>query len=257
MGKKKRLSRDQKRKARLAERARKSPPAAQSSLAYSGNRFKTPELIPIVLRTETGIYEAFLMSDRRATDHTVRAALEKLIHQLRAGPLPPFEGGDTVTSVPGQEEDLIVWNIRRNWDDLFRSFPHPGTETLIGILRTLLGSIETWSTPSPSSRGYLNFLQGFLRKGGIHVSKVSPETMEEEEEPEDPFLEVGRAWCEGDLQARAEFLSQAEALLANGQWQRVSEVAQQLIGEVGNRDPMRELSVLSVRAQAEGRPRLG
>ena len=90
-------SRDQKRKAKLTERARKGPPAAQSSLAYSGNKYKTNDLIPVIMRTETAVYEAYVLTDREITDHIVRAALEKLVLQMRAGPLPPLVEGDTVT----------------------------------------------------------------------------------------------------------------------------------------------------------------
>jgi hypothetical protein len=258
MPKKKRLSRDQKRKAKLTERARKAPPSlSHSSLAYSGNKFKTPALIPVIMRTETAIYEVYVMTDREITDHTVRAALEKLVVQMRAGPLPDFTGGDEVTRRAGQEEDLIIWNIRRNWHDLFQSSPNPGTETLIGVLRTILDSVDTWSTPAPTSRGYLNYIEGFMAKVGVRVREASPETWEELPEPADPFLELGRAWCDGDLEACAEFLAQADALLASGQGQRVVDVTQRLMGGLGGRAPSPELATLSLRAQQGGLPRLG
>jgi hypothetical protein len=253
MAKKKRLSRDQQRKAKLSERARKAHlPPSQSELAYTGNRYKRDELIPVFFHTETAIYEVFVMTDREITDHTVRSALEKLVLQLRAGPLPDRET-DEVSYARGQEGDLLIQSIRRRWDELFQDEPHPGTENLIGVLRTMLGSVNIWSTPSPSSRGYLHYIEGFLSKAGVKVRKVSARTMQEELEPEDPFLELGHAWCEGNRGARAEFLAQAEALIASGQWQRVVNVAQRLIGEVGDRDPMSELSALSITAQQIGR----
>jgi hypothetical protein len=253
MGKKKHLSHDQKRKVKKAKEAARS--REESSLAYTGNKYKTDALLPVVMRTETGIYEAYVMTDRRLTDHTVKAALTKLVLQMRQGPLPPLPYTGRLEVVDGQEEELVILNIRRNWEDLFTTMPRPGSETLIGVLRTLIGSVEVWSTRSGSSRGYLNFIEGFLRKGGVSVQKFTPDMEPVPDAEEDPLLEVGRAWCEGEPGARAEFLAQAEKLIRAGDTDRVVNVCQQLIGEIGDTtDPMHELSSLSARAQAS-RPR--
>jgi hypothetical protein len=247
---KKRLSHDQKRKAKLAKRARKSPPATTSSLAYTGNKYKTEEYAPVMHATETGIYQAYVVTDRQLTDRAVRQALEKLVTQMRAGQLPPFDDSAEVQYVRGEEVDLVIHFIRSNWNHLFEYQPHPGTEALIGILRTLLGSVDNWSTPSPSSRGYLNFVEGFLRKTGVNVQKMAPDTMEPVEEPEDELLEIGRDWIEsGDAADRADFMDLAERMIAGGDGNHVAEVAQRLIGEAVNSPYTHELSVLSVRAQ--------
>jgi hypothetical protein len=245
---KKRLSRDQKRKAKLTERARKNAPPA--ALAYSGKKYKTPELVPVIMRTETGILEAHVATGRRLTDRNVQAALERMVVQMRGGGLPPLDDSNTVEYEVGREEDLVIWFIRLGWHDLFENAPHPGKDNLIGILRTLLDSINTWSTPSPESRGYLNYVEGFLRKLGVRVQRGLPGG-EPEPEPTDPLLELGRAWCAaGDPEAKARFLTQAEELTAAGQGQHVAEVAQRLIGEIkGPTDTFKELSHLSIRAQ--------
>src|SRR5437667_4650322 len=119
MAKKKRLSKDQKRKAKRIERASRGP--LPLALAYKGNKYKTDELIPIFHRTEVGIYETYVMTDRQLTDRTVASALQKLVEQMRQGTLPPLEDTESVERVEGQEEDLIIWNIRRNWQDLFQT----------------------------------------------------------------------------------------------------------------------------------------
>ena len=75
---KKRLSRDQKRKAKLADRAKKHP-APSPSLAYTGNQFKTPELSPLYQSTETGIVQADAITRHTLTDRKVRAALETMV----------------------------------------------------------------------------------------------------------------------------------------------------------------------------------
>src|SRR5205823_8540539 len=86
---KKRLSKDQKRKAKLAKRASRAPQPL--ALAYTGNKYKTDELVPVFHSTEVGIYETFVMTNRQLTDRTVASALQKLVEQMRQGSLPPFE----------------------------------------------------------------------------------------------------------------------------------------------------------------------
>jgi hypothetical protein len=254
MGKKKHLSHDQKRKLKKAKQAARS--REEPSLAYTGNKYKTDALIPVVMRAETGIYETYVMTDRRITDHTVKAALTKMVLQMRQAPLPPLPVTGRIEVVEGREEDFIILNIRRNWEDLFATMPRPGSETLTGVLRTLIGSVEVWSTRGASSRGYLNFIEGFLRKGGVTVQKVSPDMEPIPGPEEDPLLEVGRDWCDGEPGARAQFLAQAEELIRAGETDRVVNVCQRLIGEIGMADPMRELSALSIRAQQSSRTRL-
>jgi hypothetical protein len=167
MAKHKRLSHDQKRKAKLAREARRSRP--QSDLAYHGNKYKTEELVTVFMRTELGIYESWVMTDRELTDRDVEAALEKLVLQMRRGPLPAFADG-TAAPVGAEATDLIIWNIRRNWHDLFQEEPRPSVDKLTGVLRTILGSVETWSSPSPTARGYLHYIEGFLKKAGVNVT---------------------------------------------------------------------------------------
>src|SRR5438094_7091005 len=92
ISKNKRMSRDQKRKAKLAKRTRSLP--GPLALAYHGDKYKRDEFVSTFLATETGIYESYLCTDRGLTDPLVAAALEKLIVQMRQGPLPPLEEED-------------------------------------------------------------------------------------------------------------------------------------------------------------------
>src|SRR5947207_12778197 len=101
---KKRLSKDQKRKAKLAKRASRAPqPLAH---AYSGNKYKTDELVPVFHRTEVGIYETFVMTNRQLTDRTVASALQKLVEQLRQGSLPPLDETGRVHQAGGTADDV-------------------------------------------------------------------------------------------------------------------------------------------------------
>jgi hypothetical protein len=248
MGKKNRLSRDQKRKAKLAKKAHR-PSGVKSSLAYRGDKYRTDDLVPVYLETELGIFESHVMTGRQLTDRTVAAALERLVAELNHDPLPLLADTDNLRYVEGQEEDLIIENIRRHWQALFEDEPHPGSERLTGVLRTILGSVEVWSTPSRHSRGYLSYLEGFLREAGASVKMYSAEGEPLGEPEEDDLLVLGRAWRNGaDRHAAAEFRAGAEALIRSGQAERVAEVCQRLIGESPGPEVIAELSVLALRA---------
>ena len=133
MGKNDRQSRDQKRKAKLRKRAWRS--RKHESLAYSGKKYKTDEFVPVFYRTERGIYESYVMCDRELIDDEVEAAIERLVIQMREGPLPPLPATGVMTLTEGGEEDLIITNIRRNWRILEEKGELPGQDDLIGILR--------------------------------------------------------------------------------------------------------------------------
>jgi hypothetical protein len=264
MSKRDRRSRDQKRKAKLAKRAHKAREHT-SALAYTGTKYKKDEYVPLVFRTELGIHEADVMTDRKLTDRDVQRALEKLVLELRQDTLPPPDQRDEVQHTPGQEEDLLTWNIRRNWQILDEEQDVPfGKEATIGVLRTILGSIETWSSPSAHSRGYLQFIEGFLKRTGANVQAFTEgpdgELIEVEEEEEDELLELGRSFYQdGDAAAGSAFRRLADDRMHAGDGESVVGVAQQLIGELGMEDPaaLKELSALSIQAQREMQKRLG
>jgi hypothetical protein len=246
---KKRLSHDQKRKAKLAEKAKRS--RQNEPLAYEGRKYKTDELIPVFYRTELGIYEAYVQSDQAITDRTVEAALGKLIQQMRDGTLPPLEEARALNYVAGQEEELIIANVRRNWQLLFDTQPHPGRDKLIGVLRTTLNSIKTWSSPSPESRGYIHYIKGFLAKAGAALEEDRPEFAPDPDEDEEvELLIVGRAWClEGDAGAGDEFQELAESMIRAGQAEAVVEICHRLMAEVNGGPTIPVLSKLSILAQ--------
>jgi hypothetical protein len=254
MSKRKKLSHDQKRKAKLAQKAKRSQ--HHISLAYKGNKYKTDELVPVHFQTELAIYEAWLRTDREVTDRDVEATVENLVQEMRRGPLPPLaEQGE---AAPGEsDEDLIIGTIRRNWNELFEKEPRPSTEKLIGVLRTILGSIETWSSPSPTSRGYLHYIEGFLKKAGVSVDVLSPDDEPFEEPEEDDLLAVGQAWClGGDPTAAADFKSLAETMIRTGEAERVVDVCQGLMGEAEDPAIISDLSKLSLWAQQKMRTRI-
>lgn len=229
MSKHKHQSRDQKRKAKLEKRAERS--RQRESMAYSGNKYKTDENTPIFYRTELGIYESYVVTDRELIDDDVEAAIEKLVIQMCAGPLPLFSMPEVITITEGGEEDLIITNIRRNWLILEEEGSLPGRDELIGILRSILHSIGIWRSQSLHSRSYLSYIEGFMKKLGVSIRKATQDRELLPEPEEDPLLSIGRAWVEdGDKAAKVEFTDQVESLLRMGQAERAINVCQQLMG---------------------------
>lgn len=181
MSKPSQRKREKQRKRQAEQKRRLAQPV---SLAYTGNKFKTEELIPFHFCTETAIYECFVITGRKLTDHRVRAAAERLIAELRRGPLPELALDETLTLAADGEADLVVANIRHHWCRYVQQNPHPGRENAIGVLRTILGSIECWGSISPQSRGYLQFIEGFCNKLGVRATLMTePPELEEEATP--------------------------------------------------------------------------
>ena len=246
-----RRSRDQKRRDKLAKRNQK---ARQSmSLAYMGEKYKTDELVPIWMQTETGIYETFVMTDRKLLDRTVVTSLEKLIMRLRAGTLHPLTDDAEIHYEVGQEEDLVIENIRRRWELYFEDEWRPPKDKLIGVLRTILGSIETMRSPSPRSQSYMHHIAGFLtKKLGVSVKKVSADMKPLPEPEEDDLVLLGRQWIlDENQEARAEFHELASDRMSNGQAERVIDACHQLLGEESDpsSEAVAELSELSIQAR--------
>ncbi len=234
-----RRSRDQKRRDKLAKRSRKA--RQQLSFAYMGEKYKTDELIPTWTATETGIYETFVMTDRKLLDRTVKAALETLVKKLRAGTLPPLSDTAEIHYEVGREEDLVVENIRRRWALHFEEEWKPPKDKLIGVLRTILGSLEKMRAPGPRSQSYMRHIAGFLtKKLGISVKRVSADMQPLPEPQDDDLVRLGRQWALDESQeAKAEFYELVSDRLRDGQAESVINACHQLMGE--DSDPSSEV----------------
>jgi len=250
LGQRDRQSRDQKRKAKLKKRAERS--RKHETLAYTGSKYKTDAYAAVFARTEIGIHESYIITERELIDDEVELAIETLVLRMREGPLSPLDATDVLTLHEGDEEELIIANIRRNWRILEERGGLPPRDDLIGVLRTLLNSIGIWRSRSLHSQGYLHYNEGFVKKMGISIRRVSEDRQPIPEPAEDPLLALGRAWTEGgSREARQEFADQIEMLLRSSDAARVIDLSQQLLGE--NEDPsaiplLQELAVRGHRA---------
>lgn len=179
--------------------------------------------MPYLLATETGIHAADLASGKALLDRHVKDGLDQLILALRDGTLTPTDPVLASRYEPGREAAFVAEQIRDAWQTRFVAIPDPGSDVLIGILRTLLNSIKTFSTASPDSRGYLGFLAGFLKNAGVRMD-------DEDDGPLDPLEDAGEAWVfDGDEHSRADFYRLAQAQITGGHRERVIEVVQSLI----------------------------
>ena len=159
----KNLSRDQKRKAKLAEREKRSR-AVEVFTPYSGHKYYSDHWTPVVYATERGIYDVILESKRALTNAQVGRALELLIDHLRSGGPPAI--GNEEAAVPfstGNAAECVFYNIRRSWRQMIDEGRVVAAADLIGIARTLLYSIEAHGSKTGQARGYVAFLEDFLQ----------------------------------------------------------------------------------------------
>lgn len=244
-------SHDQRRKKKLADERRKA--RRNQSSAYTGERYKTDELIPTWMHTEIGIYQTYVMSDRKLLDQTVVDALEKLIGMMRTGPLPPLPETTEIRYEVGREEDLVIDNVRRSWANHFATEWRPPRDDLIGVLRTILGSIQKVKAPGPRSQSYMYHIAGFLTKQlGVSVQAFSADHKPLPEPKAGELVRLGRQWCDdGSAEARTGFLELVTHLLKTRQARRVIDDCHLVLGEMT--DPsspiVPELTVLIQKAR--------
>lgn len=229
---------ERKRREKAAKQRRRE--RESESLAYMGEKYKKDKLIPTWMHAEIGIYQTYVVSQRKLVDKTVISALEKLIRLIRARKLPPLPETKEIHYEVGREEDLLIENVRRSWRQHFATEWRPPTDDLVGVLRTILGSIEKVKSSGSYSQSYLKHIEGFLtKKLGISVREVSAD-FEPIPEPEDQLLRLGRQWIEtGNLEARAEFFEHAMYLMKNGNAVQVTDACLVLTGAVS--DPSSEI----------------
>lgn len=131
---------------------------------YRGSKYQDPYWATPVFHTELGIYQTIQVSEKQLTNRDVKAAITELIRELNTGESPlPANDVPTASFNPGDPVPFLMARIRDNWKALFDAWGQVDREDLIGILRTLLNSIEAHAAHSDPERGYVAFLDGFLR----------------------------------------------------------------------------------------------
>jgi hypothetical protein len=185
------LSRDQKRKAKLTERNKKAR-AREIFLPYSGTRYQADAWVPVVYSTEKAIHDVIVESKRSVTNSHVNQALVLLIDHLhRGGPAMLGDGEPEVLFAASAIPERLFFKIRQAWSSLAESGRVVAPADLIGILRTLLFSLEAHAFRTGESRGYVVFLEEFIPKAIVSVeSRTGYPASELNEIFEDAFGEL-------------------------------------------------------------------
>jgi hypothetical protein len=164
-------NKDQKRKAKLAQRARRA--AVEEVTPYEGEKYRAPEWTDAVFETELAVYETIVLSGHRLTNDQVQRTFVNLVRQLRKGRAPAPTAGETgLTYTEGGEEEWLAWNLRRHWAVLAERGHPVGRDDLIGILRTLLYSIKAHAWNTGPMSGYVHFIEGFMKRAGVDVRAI-------------------------------------------------------------------------------------
>jgi hypothetical protein len=157
------LSRNQKRKAKLAKRAKKD--RYNGPTPYSGTKYQAPEWAPHLMATETAVYETIRLSKGMLTNDDVEDAFVHLIEHIRAGnPALLPEDAPEALYEPGAEVEYLVGAIRHYWRCLIEKTGPVRKDDLIGILRTLLNSVEAHAWNTGEDRGYVEFIKGHMER---------------------------------------------------------------------------------------------
>lgn len=229
-----RRTRDQKRKAKLAKRSKEA--RKHQSHAYFGEKFKTEELAPFWYETETSIYEMYVLTKQQITDRDVHRALEEMVRRLRSGSLPEALASKPLSFEQGYESQLIISSIMLRWQFYFETKPKPSREKRIGILRSILGDVESHRSAGSQSQSYLNYIADFLKnKVGVSINLIESPDQPWPETANAELVQTGLDWIiEGDQDARADFFEFGDELLKAGEYQGVLESCRYLMAEIDN-----------------------
>lgn len=140
---------------------RSQKPAKQSS----PNRIPVP-ITPtddpcaiVAQATEHAILQAYVTLHRQLTDRKLASTLHRMLHRVRSGELffPPADENDLFDSA--DVGDFLDWSIGEQWRKLARHGYRLTRRELAGLLASILGSIDCWTSENEDSQGYLRYLE--------------------------------------------------------------------------------------------------
>jgi hypothetical protein len=254
MSKPSQKKREKQRKKKSHAVARQRRRGLQAVLPYEGNRFKSDAYIPAVFATECGIFEGFVAMDRKLTDDDVAASLTSMIRDLRQGTIRPLPDPDRPETLQGEYPSPIEQAIRKNWDDFAARGGRLSRDEQIGILRTLLNSINIFGSGQRASRGYLSFVEGLMTRAGVEVLPCDEHgsLLDNPGESKDPEMEeltdLADDWLTGEPEARRPFFDLARHLIRQGRGREVGEAARSILGQYDTGTEMPLISVLALEA---------
>lgn len=169
MGKKDRGNFHRKRAQKIAKQKVKKVRERSSTrqrvpLEYTGARYQSPRYTLPLMMVELGIRNADRASGGKLLDSGVRCTLAFMVKQLHNGPQDVVEGLVALRELPFDDADQrrILASIVDEWLAYFEHSPRLSRADAVGILRTLVHSLDVRTEMRPNGRGYLHFLEEFL-----------------------------------------------------------------------------------------------
>jgi tetratricopeptide (TPR) repeat protein len=202
------------------------------------------------MRAEIGIHEAATM-DEEMNDAAVRKVVNGLIARLLRGESMAVQAEGAASSL-----ELIEWRIKDNLAYAFKEHGPISNTDLIGCLRVILASIDTWSGRPLGQRGYLGYLAGFMKQLGVEVRLLShdetvkmglakPKALPAGYKPDQMTLEeLGRFWLKHDaeiIELIDDFANRALADVRDGRAESVVQICRTLLAETDDPDQQAEL----------------
>ncbi len=221
-----------KQKKKQKEQRKRHVAARESTIQpYRGGKYRSDELVPLVHRTEIGIFEAYESSQHTLNDHTVDDALCDLIMRLRRRPLDEIDLSDRSDDDESPDVDQIQRCVLNRWETYFDRNADMSRDELIGVLRTILHSVRVRASSAPDSQLYLKYLVGFLARTGVTADSISRDESSQVVDVRE-FLKCGMAWIQGHVpEAREEFFRMSQEFLDAGHALIVVYICKLLVDE--------------------------
>jgi hypothetical protein len=168
-----------KRKKRLKEKEKKSN-SDGSSFTYEGNKFRTERLIPLMYHMEGLICDVdqFLTQQGSAsvlTDGLIKRVYENLIKKFREA-MPVMPEGAEQETFESMFDSSSVESLQASLEKIFERMAADYDAAkklsqieLVGVLRTVNGSLQKWSHEGIGDRGYIEYLKkAFSHHDHVH-----------------------------------------------------------------------------------------
>lgn len=223
---KKKLSRDQKRKQKLAKRDPGEGMRAQRQTQMNAFRAETEDVI----------YDTFIQGAFRMFDADARELAKQLVSVAQSGNLAVDESAQT------NAQTLLLHNVKQHWaaqQSLAKLPPLAAAQTM----QSLVTHIES-ITMQGDSQAYLRYLQGTL-KGALALVEGEPVQAPEPKpndwsSTEDSLRKLGLAWLRNSNEETWQaFHGEATRVIEGGDGRAASHVCQYLYGLI-QQDPVEQ-----------------
>lgn len=123
---------------------------------------------------EQSVHLADVLLEQQLTGQQVAAGLRRVVQGIRGGTFQKSgQSPDSLDHTAIDATDIVLQCIPVGLREHLQGGEHPVWPTIAGVARSILGSVESHSTASPVSRGYLDFIEGLLQQFRANFQRVS------------------------------------------------------------------------------------